>query len=173
MDQLLNALLSLAPALVVFATAYLLLKEFFYQESKKRETKGGNEGLNVTLPIRLQAYERIVLFLERINPNQLVMRLMTSNISALELHSLMLKTIQEEYNHNLSQQLYVSGSAWELVKSAKEKTIAHINSCLALVGGGATSTELSQKILESDVEKIATNKALNFVKEEAKSLFKN
>ena len=171
MDQLINALINLAPALVVFAVSYFLLKEFFYQESKKREMKAGDESVRVTLPLRLQAYERIVLFLERITPNQLVTRLLDNSFTAREYHRVLVKTINEEFNHNISQQLYVSSAAWELVKSAKEKTVTQVNSAYGSLPEGASALDLSQKILETNLEEMVTAKALKVIKDEARKLY--
>jgi len=171
MDQLINALINLAPALIVFAVSYFMLKEFFFQESKRRNRSESNDNVKVTLPLRLQAYERIVLFLERITPNQLVTRLMDSNLTAREYHRILIKSINEEFNHNISQQLYVSSGAWEMVKSAKEKTITQVNSAYGSLGDGATALDLSQKILETNLEQMVTVKALNFIKEEVRGLY--
>jgi hypothetical protein len=171
MDQLVNALISLSPALIVFAVSYFLLKEFFYQENKRRERSTTTDSVKVILPLRLQAYERIVLFLERITPNQLVTRLMDSNLTAREYHRVLIKSINEEFNHNISQQLYVSSGAWEMVKSAKEKTITQVNSAYGSLGDGVTALDLSQKILETNLEEMVTFKALNFIKEEVRGLY--
>jgi len=171
MNQFFDALISLAPAIIVFATSYFLLKEFFFQESKRRESAVGNESVRVTLPLRLQAYERIVLFLERITPNQLVTRLLDNSLNAREFHRLLVKTINEEFNHNVSQQVYISPSAWEMVKSAKEKTITQVNSTFGSLPDGASALDLSQKILETNLEGMVTVKALGFIKEEARKLF--
>lgn len=171
MNQLVDLIVGLVPAIIVFATSYFLLKEFFFQESKRRERSASNESVRITLPLRLQAYERIVLFLERITPNQLVTRLLDNSVSAREFHRLLVRTINDEFNHNISQQLYISSSAWELVKSAKEKTITQINSAYNSLAEGASSLDLSQKILETNLEEKVTAKALAFIKEEVKKLY--
>ncbi len=171
MNQLINLILGLAPALIIFAIVYFLLKEFFFQESKRRERSSTNESVKITLPLRLQAYERIVLFLERITPNHLVTRLLDNNMTAREFHRLLVKTINEEFNHNISQQLYISSGAWELVKSAKEKTITQVNSTFAALGDYATALDLSQKILETNLEEMVTAKALAYIKDEVRLLY--
>ena len=67
---------------------------------------------NQTLPLRLQAYERVVLFIERVNPANLLIRLNSTAYPAAELHSLIVTEIRNEYQHNVTQQLYVSNRAW-------------------------------------------------------------
>ncbi len=171
MDRFIDLVLGIAPSLIVFAVVYFLLKEFFYQETRRRERSASNQSLNVVLPLQLQAYERIVLFLERITPNQLVTRLLDNRLNARDYHRLLVNAINEEFNHNISQQLYVSSGAWELVKSAKEKTITQVNSAFNTLGEGSTSLDLSQKILETNLEEMVTSKALAYIKDEVKLLY--
>src|SRR5476649_2344211 len=78
---------------------------------------------NQTLPLRLQAYERIVLFIERVNPANLLIRLNGTAFPAAELHSLIVAEIRNEYQHNVTQQLYVSARAWAVVKRMKDDTL--------------------------------------------------
>ena len=88
-----------------------------------------------------------------------------------QFQQLLIKTIREEFDHNLSQQLYVSIEAWEKVKTAKEEMIQQINVVAGQLDDNNSSTELSNNLLEMSVEKSATRKALDFVKTEARKLF--
>jgi hypothetical protein len=124
----------------------------------------------ITLPVRLQAYERVVLFLERISPGNMVMRVHKSNLGVKQFQQLLISNIREEFDHNLSQQLYMSGDAWEKVKAAKEEMIRLVNMSAANLPGEATSTDLSQKVLEMSLEKSATRHALEFIKNEARKV---
>lgn len=171
MEELTNALKYAIPSVVVFLTAYLLIREFLQQERKKRNQELLLDRIRISLPIRLQAYERIILFLERISPHNLVMRVHQPELSARELHKLLVQTVREEFSHNLSQQLYVSLQAWEMVKNAKEEVIRQINTSLAKLDDKATATDLSNLLLEMSTEKLAANKALNFLKAEAAKVF--
>lgn len=168
MSEVVNVIRYTMPAVIVFITAYFLLKEFFYQESKKRELDVKLEKVKITLPVRLQAYERIILFLERISPTNLVMRVHQQGMSSAEFQKVLVQTIRDEYTHNLSQQLYVSSKAWDLVKTAREEMIRQINTSAAQLDEKATSIDLSNKLLEMSMEKMATKKALDFLKEEAR-----
>ncbi|HSV87250.1 MAG TPA: hypothetical protein VLH61_01255 [Bacteroidales bacterium] len=170
-ETLVNSVFYTIPALIVFLTAYFLLKEFFVNENKRREVDFRLEKLRVTLPLRLQAYERIILLLERISPANLVMRVHQSGMSASEFQRLLVQTIRDEYNHNLSQQLFVSSGVWEMVKSAREEMIRQVNISATQLDESASSVELSNKLLEMSVDKMATRRAIDFLKEEVRRNF--
>ncbi len=159
------------PSVIVFITAWFLLKEFFQQENKKRHADLMSDRMRISLPLRLQAYERLVLFLERISPNNLIMRVYQPDLSAVELHKQLVKSIRDEYTHNLSQQLYISPKAWELINQAYEESMGQINSLASSLKEEATGTDLSQKILETDLERSATKAAMDFLKSEARKSF--
>ncbi len=124
-------------------------------------------------PIRLQACERIVLFCERIAINSLVMRVHRQGMSARLLHSELLTTIRSEYEHNISQQIYVSKAAWDAVKSAKEETIKAINISASKVPDDATGLELCTVILDlsTKVNKLPTDFAIEVIKAEVRQIF--
>ena len=159
------------PAVIVFLTAWYILKEFFKQEERKRHLGLLEEKQKLSLPVRLQAYERIVLFLERISPGNLVMRVHKPEMNVKQFQQMLVKIIRDEYDHNLSQQLYVSHEAWELVKSAKEEMVRQINISAAKQDENAPAAELSKSLLEMSIDKLATRKALNYIKTEARKVF--
>ena len=171
MTQLLSVLQYIIPSVVVFLATFFILKEFFKREERNRNLKLLEEKQKLSFPVRLQAYERIVLLLERISPGNLVMRVYQPGIGLKQFQQLLIKTIREEFDHNLSQQLYVSIEAWEKVKTAKEEVIQQINVVAGQLDDNNSSTELSNNLPEMSVEKSATRKALDFVKTEARKLF--
>lgn len=124
-------------------------------------------------PIRLQAYERIVLFLERISPSNIIPRLYKHGSSAAYLQSELHKTIRQEFEHNLSQQIYVSAASWELVKNAKEETLKLVNLTARQLGVGATAEDYSKLLLEATqkIEKLPTQVAIDFIKQELNDYF--
>ena len=128
---------------------------------------------SITLPLRLQAYERLCLFLERISPNSLLLRLVPSAMSALELQQLLLQEIREEYNHNVAQQLYISTQAWEQVTNAMNETMAAINQAALEVSAEAPPAELAKKIFSQVIEKETqpVAHALKVLKEEIRQIF--
>ena len=123
------------------------------------------------LPLRLQAYERLALFTERISPGALVLRLHKSSMSSGSLHSALISTIREEFGHNVTQQIYVSDKAWSKVMKAKEETIRLINLSYEQTGNVNSGTELSRKIFENTAKLSHTpsQEAMQAIKEEAVS----
>jgi hypothetical protein len=168
MEGLISALQYTLPAVVVFFTSWYILREFFNRENEKRKSEMLQEKQKLSFPVRLQAYERIVLFLERISPGNLIMRVSKPGMTVKQLQQQLIKTIRDEYDHNLSQQLYVSPSSWEKVKNAKEELIQQINTSAGSLDQQASSTELSRLVLEKSVSKLSTRKALDHIKSEAR-----
>lgn len=167
MDQIFEIIKLILPAGIVFLTTYYLVKNFLNHENGKKvlDLKLANQ--SVITPIRLQAYERVVLFLERINPGSLVMRT-NKGTSAPALQGELLKTIRSEFEHNLSQQIYMSGKAWEAVVRAKEETIKLINVASTKVSPEANGMELAQAIINvsSQLSDLPTKAAIDFIKKE-------
>ena len=119
-------------------------------------------------PIRLQAYERVVLFLERISLESLLVRTNTPGMSAAQLHTALLSTIRSEFEHNLSQQIYMTQQAWEVVKNARSNTIKLINTEFEKAPPTATGLEFSRLLLEKvmEMEKESTKTAIEYIKNE-------
>lgn len=132
-----------------------------------------NKNTEITLPLRLQAYERMCLFLERITPNNLLLRLVPSASNALELQQILLFEIREEYNHNLAQQLYISIDAWGQVSNAMNEIVSVINQAAAEVDAEAPASDLAKKIFAKVIEQEIqpTTHALKFVKQEIQGIF--
>lgn len=125
--------------------------------------------------LRVQAYERLVLYLERITPGALIMRLHQAGMSSKLLRSDMSKTVREELEHNLSQQIYVSEKSWKMVMKAKEETINLINIAQENVGDKGTGMDMSRVIFEilDKVKKAPNEEALAQLTAEARQLIKN
>jgi hypothetical protein len=155
------------PAGIVFLTAYYLIKSFLDHDSRKKTLDLKLANQTVITPIRLQAYERVILFLERINPNSMVMRLSKVG-SASAFQGELLKTIRSEFEHNLSQQIYMSSKAWEAVVQAKEETIKLINIASTRVAADASGMEFAQAVITvaSQLSELPTKSAIDFIKKE-------
>lgn len=129
MNQLLEVFKYILPSLVVFITAYTLIRLFLDDvKNKVQPPKENNapdllkiETHKALLPLKLQAYERITLYLERISPESLIMRNHRSGMTSLDIQRELLKNIREEFDHNLSQQIYLNATSWEAVRNAKEE----------------------------------------------------
>lgn len=173
MNDILEILKYILPAAVVFGTSYYLLKNFLDNEYKKQLVEARQSHQKVITPIRLQAFERLSIFLERINPANMVMRVHKQGMTARSLQSELLTNIRTEFDHNLSQQIYVSNSTWESVRAAKEETIKIINLASAKVSDGASGLDLMKAIMEimTHMEKIPSQIALENLKKEVKHLY--
>lgn len=167
MDPLFQIALVLLPSAIVFLTSYYLVKNFLDHESRKRvfDLKLANQTL--LTPIRLQAYERVILFLERINPNSMVMRLNKTG-SAANFQGELLKTIRSEFEHNLSQQIYMSTKAWETLVRSKEETIKLVNVASTRVSPDSTAMDLAQAVIgvSSQLTELPTKAAIEYIKKE-------
>ena len=159
-------------ALVAFA-AYMLLRYYLQHTKKELPPPARDEDSKVILPLRLQACERFVLYLERIHPSNLLLRLNTPGITAQQLQILLVKTIREEFEYNLSQQLYISNASWEMIRNAKEETIAMINQSMSKVGEDVPSEQLVKEVFDNIVAqgKLSVDKALEQVKSEVQRSF--
>jgi len=158
---------------LLLVSALIILKYYFSQKKQPVQFPAQGEEQKITLPLRLQACERIVLFLDRIAVNNLIMRLNRPELNAIQLQAALVGAIREEFEYNLSQQLYISSRTWALVKNAKEETIRLINTASMKVSENATSSEMVRMLLELSLaeDKSAVDLALEEVKLEIRKSF--
>ena len=156
------------PALLVMLTAWLMLRNMIKNDQDKRRQELILQNSRTVTPIRLQAYERIILFLERISLESLIVRVSTSDMTAGQLHSAMLNAIRSEFEHNLSQQIYMSPQAWEVVRNARSNMIKIINSEVEKMAANSSGMALSKQLLERimELEKEPTRAAIDYLKGE-------
>jgi hypothetical protein len=123
-----------------------------------------------TLPIRLQAYERMALFLERIAIPSLVVRVGPKSSNKNDYENLLIKSIENEFEHNLSQQIYMTDECWNIIKAAKSATIQMIRK--AGMSESDTADKLREDILNETMEKNSPSAtALSYVKKEIGELW--
>lgn len=163
----------LIPASVVLYAVYLLVRSFIHKELELKRLEVRSRSIETVLPNRLHAYERMTLFLERMAPQNLLIRLNTGTFSSRDFHQMLLAEIRNEYNHNVSQQIYIGEEVWELIKNAKEDLIVTINDAATEVHPESTSLELAKKILEKTISKAAdpVGHALSELKREIQRTF--
>ena len=147
------------------------MKSFWENENKKREAEQKIENAKITIPLRIQAYERLVLLLERIKPESMLLRVMTPQMTAGLLHQELLITVRAEFEHNLSQQIYVSQESWNAVKLAKDSLVRLINEEAAKIAAGAPATNLSEAILTQTITQQINpiQNALSILKKDAEN----
>lgn len=173
MDTFLEILKYILPSLIMFGALYFVMNRFLDTEHRKQLSILKKENISITTPLRLQAYERFTLFLERIVADKLILRVNRPGMDAKFLKAALLKTIEEEFNHNLTQQLYISVSTWETVKRAKEETIKIINVAGANVPPDAQGAALAKNIFDivTSLEKQPAQFAILTLKKEIRQLF--
>jgi hypothetical protein len=161
------------PAALVLWAMYLTVSSFIKKEVVEKELAIKAETAKTLLPIRLQAYERMTLFLERISPNNLIIRLNGQTANVVSFQQLMLSEIREEFSHNLSQQVYMSDEAWTVVKNAMNETVALINLSAKNLTPELPAIELSKRIFEVIMEKNVnpSDEALKVIKQEIRTNF--
>jgi len=168
MEKLVDIILYLIPAAGVVAAVYVILKQYFENQQKSNESEWKEKRTKAYFPMQVQAYERLILFLERMHPERIVFRLNKPGMSARQLQNEIFKTIRDEFDHNLTQQLYMSVKAWELVKSAKADTLEIVKVAAEQVDKNADSFAFSAAILEtvSKLKRAPSDIAVDYLKAE-------
>ena len=163
----------LLPAAVVLYAMYLTVRTLTTKDFEKKVIELKSQNTGTVLPLRLQAYERMCLFLERISPHNLVVRINNPAYNSSSFQQVLLNEIREEFNHNLSQQVYMSDQSWALIKQAMEETISIVNKSASVVPPDARSLELAKMIFENLLQRSEdpTAKALRFIKNEIRQVF--
>eukprot|EP01132_Coremiostelium_polycephalum_P013312 gene13312-16229_t len=133
--------------ITVFAGYYLFGKDIRAYLKIKEDKDSGLDGKKELLHLRLQAHERVILFVERINPSNLFLRLYQQGMVVEELQVLALNELRTEYQHNISQQLYIGTQAWQVVRKLKDDTVAMINNAAKSLDKEASAAVLSKVIL--------------------------
>lgn len=173
MNLLSDFLKLIIPAGLVLYGMYLTVKLLLEREADRHKFDTKNRYTEAVVPIRLQAYERMVLFLERISPNNLLLRLGGSSTTALDFQQRLLQEIRDEYNHNLSQQVYMSQAVWDQIQAAMNEVSTLINQASGDIRPDAPALDLSKRIFERIIqrEKQPTSDALKALKEEIQGMF--
>ena len=161
------------PALVVLISCYLIVKKFLVSEIQRKQLAIFKDTQDTTLRLKLQAYERLVLFIERISPRQLIPRVYDGSMTVRDLQQAMTYAIRTEFEHNMSQQIYVSTNVWETVKNVKEQELNMVNRISQTLNPEAHARELHARILEiisKAEDDLPTNVALQIINNEVKKV---
>ncbi len=156
------------PLLIVAGIAIYIVMKFLQFEETKEKLSIDKARLEIVLPARMQAYERTVLFLERTQPENLVRRVLRSNIPARAFQAELIATVRSEYEHNISQQIYISQTSWAMVKTATEETVRLVTVAGTKVQVTDSAMVLGEKIIEiaSQIGKFPTSMAIDQIKKE-------
>ncbi|MEX0813557.1 MAG: hypothetical protein WD048_15170 [Chitinophagales bacterium] len=170
---ILEILKYILPALIVLLASYYTLKSVFENDSKKQELKLRYESRNEALPIRLNAYERLAVLMERLMPYNLIPRFSDPKISSKEMKLLLIKAVKEEFEHNLSQQIYVSRDVWNAIQFTKDDLLKHINIIHASIPEDSSSVDYGRELLNFYMKNergIPNQRALTMINTEVKQL---
>jgi hypothetical protein len=146
--EMLDFIKIVLPALVVFLTAYFLIDKLLKNEEKRRNFELKKDSLTTITPIRLRAYERLILVLERTTPNTLLLNLAKPNMTNFQLHGQLLSAIRNEFSHNHSQQIYIGDEVWNHIKAAQESLLRLVNTCASECNPNGPASELAEKIIQ-------------------------
>ena len=170
---LLDFLVYLAPSLLVFFTAWMLIQRFLDRELRIKMVEMKATMQKDILPLRLQAYERLSIYLERISPNVMLVNLHHPEMTVRDFQQTLTETIRSEFEHNFAQQIYVSAAIWTVVRNTKEEVTRLINSSAATLNPDEPAYMLSKNIFDRmlENENFPTQNALAILKAEVAQLF--
>lgn len=162
------------PSVISLAAALLMVRLFLKKEEDYKKFEITIKNKNTTLPLRLQSYERLTLLIERMEPNNLLTRILPSDISAKDYQLMLISTIKSEFDHNLSQQIYVSANLWSAIVAVRNDMLKNIHIVAAGIPTDASASQLCKAILNQyyEMENPAPHLAAQeLLREEVKSLF--
>ncbi|EMY82076.1 hypothetical protein pgond44_02518 [Psychroflexus gondwanensis ACAM 44] len=170
-SELLGYLSYLLPSIIVGVIAFYFFKTFVDHQKEMQYMELRKENRSEVLPLRLQAFERLVLFLERISPGQLLSRIKPVGENKYDYENLLIASIEQEFEHNLVQQVYVSQKCWDAIKASKNSTISLIRKT-AMSDKITSAQKLREVVLTELFEKSSpSDTGIAFLKNEIRQLF--
>ncbi len=162
------------PSVIALAAALILVRLFLKKEEDYKKFEISIKNKNTTLPLRLQSYERLTLLIERMEPNNLLTRMLPPDVSAKEYQLMLISTIKSEFDHNLSQQIYVSANLWSAIVAVRNDMLKNIHIIAASIPVESSASQLCKAILNEYYERESPAPHLaaqQLLREEVKSLF--
>jgi len=158
--------------LLVFSICYFLLRQFFNNRVQLEQLAIQKKSIDQTMPLKLQAYERLTLLFERIHVPTLIAKFKRPNMSSGELQASLMVAIQQEFEHNVTQQIYISDKLWQVVLAAKQQLYNQIDQVMIKVAYTEDGDSFSKALIEhfSHRENDPGRKAIFAIKQEAKLL---
>ncbi|UPT70937.1 MAG: hypothetical protein M0D53_00520 [Flavobacterium sp. JAD_PAG50586_2] len=165
-DKFIEVLLYAVPSLITGGVAYYLFDSYFKDQQHTRRWLSQKENQKQALPLRLQAYERLALFLERISPAKLLIRVAPISENKVDYQNFLIQNIEQEYEHNMTQQIYITDECWTMVLTAKNTIIQNIRKT-TLDASVTNADQLREKILSNMLDgNSASQLALSYLKTE-------
>ena len=165
-DKIIELAFYTLPALITGGMAYYLFNSYFKDQQNTRRWLVQRENQKQALPLRLQAYERLALLLERINLTKLLIRVAPISEDKMDYQNLLVQHIEQEFDHNLTQQIYITDECWTMLLTAKNTIIQNIRKT-AIQTNVITADNLREMLLSNQLEVQSTaNIALDYLKKE-------
>jgi hypothetical protein len=160
------------PALCVLLATWLVMRQFYKNESDKRLWELKRLSQKEISPLRLRAYERLTLLLERTTPEHMLLELNLGEMTVLQLQQHLIRTVRLEFEHNISQQVYISSDVWAMIVHSKEQTVAFINAVAQQLPAESTALDYAKLIVTaySSNGETPNELALQALKKEAQTL---
>lgn len=169
-DKLLDLLFYCVPAAITGSVAYFSFKNFTDAENQKNIFTMHRENRKQSLPLKLQAYERMTLFLERIDPAKLLIRVAPISDKREDYANYVIAQIEQEFEHNLTQQIYMSDECWGYIVTAKNAIIQTLRK-YASVQEIADADALREKVITDSFDNLSpSTAALGFIRKEVREL---
>ena len=161
------------PALLVLLATCLVLWKMLQEDREKRAFELKRKSQKEITPIRLRGYERLSLLLERTTPETLLRDLDVQSLTAQQISSLLMQKLRLEFDHNLSQQIYVSDEAWEAISNAREQMVLFLSTMARQFPPETNGLEVAKLMLTAYAENGETphQKAMKILKDEVRELF--
>ena len=170
-SRIIDLFLFAIPSLITGVIAYYFFREHTKNEDGRRRFLLKKDLQINAMPLRLQAYERMALFLERISPSKLLIRINPIDSNKESYESLLIQSIEQEFEHNLSQQIYISDKCWNIVTTAKNATIQLIRKA-SMLEKTDSANKLREVVLTEMMERRSpSDAALSFIKDEVSDLW--
>ena len=159
------------PSIITGGIAYFLFNSYFKDQQNSRRWLLQKEVQKEALPLRLQAYERMSLYLERINPTKLLIRIAPISNDKNNYENLIIAHVEQEFEHNLTQQIYMSDECWTIIVTAKNATIQLIRK--ANMSDRVDNADKLREVVLSDLmeKQSPSNAALAYIKNEVGQLW--
>jgi sorbitol-specific phosphotransferase system component IIC len=173
LQQILEILKYILPAIIVLIATVVIVNNFLIKETERKRLSIFQQTSDKSMQLRLQAYERLTIFIERMHPMNMIGRLYQKEATAQDLQLAMVQSIRAEFEHNVSQQIYVSHQLWQTINSVKEQEITMLNRIGSTIALGAPASDFVKAISEGVIqqqEDMPTSIALEYLNKEAKIL---
>lgn len=161
------------PALIMLMVTYMIVSKFLTEQTTRKQLALFHETQNITIPMRLQAYERLALYIERITPRNLLNRVYQKDMNVAVYEAMLVQAIKSEFDHNLAQQIYVSRLVWQTVSGVKEQEINIINVMARKLNPEMPAKELHKALMDyilSDEGEQPTEVALQIITDESRRI---